>query len=351
VHSPHWSAWPLLLTPISLAGCPPAPATAFVSSGGPSACGGDIGGWETVASDPNVSSVIAVANGTLFWIDQADDGNDTINAVALDSTNAPTVLFTASPGPNAAIADLVSDGKNLYFLQSQGGGEDWTEIDAMPLAGGAVTTLAKQDNTFYDVLAVAGDYVYATDIDGDTVGVPIAGGAAVAVGSSNADVALGLVGAGGSVYYVNYEDGLDEVSSPGDKPRTVAAPTGLTNNLSGNIALAANSSSIFWPCQDDTGALLCESSQNGGKVIALASLTGPEGVQVTADDQNAYFIDTGANCIALLSVSVAGNGAPSTIVSGFSTPSTQNLSHALALDDTYVYFVTQGQIVRTQKAQ
>ena len=120
--------------------------------------------------------------------------------------------------------------------------------------------------------------------------------------------------------------------------------------------LAANGHELFWVCSDETGNLLCGTSLRGDNVQrVLTSL--PDGAaststpaQLVADDSNVYVVSSNGSCAgsSLEKVPVAG-GAPVTLVSGFDTVSELATPHALVIDDTYVYWSTAGQLLRTPK--
>jgi Domain of unknown function (DUF5050) len=300
-------------------------------------------------SDDNVSPALALTATTLYWVDRGGNISDTINAVSLSGGNSKTI-YTATPDGTAAIEDLVTDGTSLYFLQVSGYGDGTytTDIKSIPIDGGTSTLLAS-DSTSDLVIAVADGYVYFTDEAGDGQRVPTKGGTPEAFATSSQ--AMGLASQGGALYFASGTSDMLKLASPSAKPQTLATDT-TTNTESDslfNVAVAVNDSGVFWPCEDDSSAILCgTSTKGGGPITVLGALSSTTNVQLAADNANVYFLDAESACPALTKVPVGG-GDPVVIASDFTPVTALSMAHAIAIDDTYVYWTAPGQVLRAPK--
>jgi hypothetical protein len=300
---------------------------------------------DVLTTDPNASPTILVTGGNVYWVDHGNNISDTIMSVSAQG-GSPNTVFTAFPDPTAAIEDVVTDGKNLYFIQvsGQGSGEFASTVSSIPLSGGTATELGAT-STAALVIGVAGGYVYVADNAGNEASFSAKGGPVDPPPLT--DAPTGFVAVGGSLFYVTESDGLDVLPSGADKSSVVSAATADNQYLSGigGVPMAVNDDYVFWPCVDETGFLVCQTAQHGGPDVVLTTLSGRDGVGLVADDSNIYFLDTGSDCPAVTAIPV--NGGTPTVIAADENPVTAiSMPHGLATDGNYLYWVASpGQIV------
>jgi hypothetical protein len=287
-----------------------------------------------LVSDANVSPALAVTSSALFWVDRGESITDTIQAYSLSDGTTETI-FSASPS-TAAIEDIVTDGKRLYFVEVSGAltGGYTSTIESLKLDGGSATVLATDDTDDLE-LAVADGYVYFSS-GSQVQRVSTEGGPVESVSVGGA-----ITAAAGAVYWTNGSSNLEELSSASGKAITLIQGQVQSDSITLGT-LTANGSAVFWPCHDDNGGLLCgaEAGLVNGTTRILAPLDSGSSM-VAADDSNVYFIDTGT-CSSWLGKVPVGGGAVTTMSSGFSTGTELSTAHAIAVDDTSVYWTALG---------
>jgi hypothetical protein len=309
----------------------------------------DVGGptGEVLASDPNASPALALTSTAVYWVDRGATISDSIQAVPL-SGGTPQTVYTASPDPTGAIEDIVTDGTNLYFIEVTGAanGGYTSQIESMPIAGGTPSVLAT-DSLPELVLSLADGYVYFTD--GSTLSrVATTGGTVDDVGGASG----GLASQGSSIFWTTDGGELVKRSTPNADTRRLVDESFSTYSSDLLVNLTANDSDVFWVCSDDSGPLLCATSEGGDNVQRIVAAlpeaaNGP--VELAADDANVYFItsDSCDSFSTLSSVPVGGpEGSPTVIASGFSLSPQLSMPHAIVSDGQYVYWTGSGQVFR-----
>jgi len=350
-------ASPALVTLITVAAsllapaCVAYPTESSPSSGGeiepntstcPSSSTPTVGGDSLFAVDSNVSPALAVTPATLFWLDRGPYITDSIQALPLSGAPA-TTLYVASPDATAAIEDLVSDGTNVYFAQvTNNDGQYSSTIESIPVGGGTATVLTTVD-TYVLNLSIAGEELYFTD--GSTLQIVAKKGGSPSIVSGSQG---GIAASGTAVFFTNVNGALAEIPSVGT-PSSVLVDHEVTQNDALLTTLVANDSQLFWPCQDDSGGLLCAAAIRGGNGTAQILTTLDLGSsELTADDSSVYFVDTSA-CTSWLGKVPVGGGAAVTLATGFGHSSEPSTAHAVAVDDTYVYWTSPGEVLRAAK--
>ena len=303
---------------------------------------------EVLASDPNASPALALTTTTLFWVDRGASVRDSIQSVPLAGGHVSTV-YSATPDETAAIEDVVTDGTNLYFVQVSGtDGGYMSEVKSVPTAGGDSTVLATVSGELLEVAVVSG-YVYFSG--GYTVErVPTQGGQVEGIPGGIGGA--GLVSNGSSLYWIGNNDDLTGLFSVDGTAKSLVSGE-AANESSADLVqvLSANAESLFWPCSDDAGTSLCGSSVAGGGAVDILGSLSEGAFAIQSDDTNVYVMLSERCSTSLGKFPVAG-GAMTTIASGFTPAAEIVMSHAIALDDTYIYWVEQdgnGRVVRAPK--
>jgi hypothetical protein len=295
---------------------------------------------DLIVSDTSVSPAVAVTSTNVFWLDRGEFVYDSVQSAPLDGTGygSSTTIYSADTD---TLEDFVRDGETLYILDviSNGDGSYSTKIVAVLASGGEPRTLAT-DGTDDLEIGVADGYVYVTD-----------GLALKRVATSGGElervdgVEGGLTTYGTAVYWtaINGElRGLSSSSASLKSPEVLVGNQVLPNGYKGTYlpTLVANASDVYWPCQDNNGGLLCGASisQTKGPTVVVTPLA-LGGNQLAADGDNLYFVNQGSCQGSLERIGTSG-GTPTTLASGFQVASELTTAHAIAVDDTYVYWTS-----------
>jgi hypothetical protein len=316
------------------------------------------GDAETIASDPNVSAALAITPTTLFWVDRGASIDDSIQALPT-SGGAPVPLFTASSVSTAAIEDLAVDANNVYVTELEASADfssftSW--VVAVPQDGSSPVVLATAADTFFD-LTVAGAYVYYTN-GVALFRVPTTGGATETVYGKGTDgivdPVIGALSANGSAVYWTVSDSnapvgqgtqLMTLAKAGAKRTELTAFAGPTTPL-----LATDSDNLFWIAKDDNSVSYVVDAPPDDASPVVVGNTSDLVVGLIADESNVYYL-TQSNqdsSESIVEAPITGGGAI-TLVSGIQAAAQGGVRHALAQDDSYVYFVQSGAVMSVPK--
>ncbi|MEP7122105.1 MAG: hypothetical protein ABJE95_14395 [Byssovorax sp.] len=280
---------------------------------------------------------------------------------------------------NAGLCEPVVLASGLYFasrLALDAARVYWTsaagDVSALPLAGGAIATLAAGQDDPFD-LAVDAHGVYWTSVGANTVqSIPLAGGVPVLLAAAGNP--LGIALRGDVVYFA---DSYDKLSND-DHVRRVPLPAGppsVVAATSGAHLVAVDDARVYWT--DTAGAAVWSAPPGGGAPTLLASGI-VDATEIEVDEAAAYV--TGLE--ATFRIPLAG-GPPQALVWGAGRGLAIDASHLyvgaadgrvlrvaktggpalalartelypsdIAVDDTHVYWVVRsqaGELVRTPK--
>lgn len=220
---------------------------------------------------------------------------------------------------------IALDAARVYWTSAAG------DVSAIPLAGGAISTLAAGQDDPFD-LAVDAHGVYWTSAGANTVqSVGLAGGLPVLL--AEAGNPLGIALHGDVVYFA---DSYDKLSND-DHIRRVPLPAGppsVVAATSGARMVAVDDARAYWT--DPAGAAVWSAPIGGGEPTLLAGGI-VDATEIEVDAQAAYV--TGLE--ATFRVPLAG-GAPQALVWG--------AGRGLAIDATHLYVGTaDGRVLRVLK--
>jgi hypothetical protein len=253
---------------------------------------------------------------------------------ACDSTGVPVVLAPpVDPDvlwqSNAALA--VGDGQVFWAPAVESSA---SALLAVPLCGGAVTTLAAGADPPLG-MAVDSTNVYWTTIGPTTNGVffvPIGGGTPTTIADEqNLPVAIAVDAT--SVYWTN-AGGTDlggsvrKAALGGGSPVTLVPPTSGAESLPFE-GIAVDSTSVYW---ESAGGAIQKVALDGGDPEPLVAASDPGDVATfTVVDGMLYWYALGPSGPPSLQAMPVGGGAPTTLAS-MSTPS------GIAADGASVYW-------------
>jgi hypothetical protein len=323
-----------LAVPLLLAGCagnaqpaPPSPST--------------------FAQDAHVSGEIVVAAGDVYWVDRGSNVVDSIHAMPIAGGAAATI-YTAPSGTSPAIEDLASDGANLYWLEvAFTSGMYHSQVKAMPVHGGSASVLADADTALF-LVAVNGAYVYFSDVD-SLERVPVGGGATQTVTSASTIASWAVAASSAGACWA--APGTGTVAC---EPAGASAPVTVAQGQNNVQAVAVAGSTVYWSTVDNpeqpAHASVFAAPMAGGTAHLLTS-DATDVVALAADSSAVYFIDQTASTASMGKVPADG-GDVTTLAGGFSPadPSMVSAVH-IALGDTSVYWTdaTRGLVLSVAK--
>jgi hypothetical protein len=272
---------------------------------------------------------------------------------------APSPLYTASPDRTAAIEDLAADAKNVYVTELEASADfssftSW--VVSVPQDGSKSVVLATAADTFFD-LTVCGAYVYYTN-GVALFRVPTAGGASETVYGKGTDGIVeptigGLSTNGSAVYWT-----VSDVNAPvgqSTKLMTLAKADAKRAQLSAFAGpstplLAAHSGNLFWIAMDDNSVSYVVDAPPDDATPVVVGQTSDTVVGLLADEFNVYYLTRSSldASQSIIEAPISGGGSI-TLVSGIQAPAQGDARHALAQDDTYIYFTQSGTVMSVPK--
>jgi hypothetical protein len=203
---------------------------------------------------PNANPIaLALDDANVYW---ADFGAGEI-AEAPKSGGPPVVLWSSSTTQPRAIA---VDPTNVYVVAS-GSEQGTSEIMAVPIAGGAVSTFASSPALLTGPIVAGPSAVHW--VDGAVQSVPKAGGAVNSFGP-------------GSVGYVPIAGGLATVLASG-RPASI-------------VAIAVDDRNVYWVEREGTiqqGAIAAVPKTGGQVAVLVSGLSDP--MSTAVDPSGVYF--------------------------------------------------------------
>jgi hypothetical protein len=252
----------------------------------------------------------------------------------------PITLASGQDGPRGIAVDQF----NVYWAnQGSGDGPDGS-VMAVPLAGGATTTIAtglwqpfglalephlstarkvaSEDNVWSLVWGTLGSD--AASPTGSVMGVSLVSGKPLTpftlASPQDEPIALAVTGEG-DVYWVTYD-------SPGSvimEPQSSVPATTLASGDDYPVAIAVDKTNAYWA---DEGGDVKKMPLGGGTITTLAS-TGQTLFGLAVDSANVYFTNAGAGTVESVPI---GGGPTVTLATG------QNGPGAIAVDSSGVYW-------------
>ncbi|MFS8071218.1 MAG: hypothetical protein ACMG6S_33025 [Byssovorax sp.] len=286
----------------------------------------------TGAGDPHACTAgFADCNGDKADGCEADLGSDAVTCGACDHDceGSPCKEGLCEPVVLASslyfATRIALDATRVYWTSAAG------TVSALPLAGGAIATLASGQDDPFD-LAVDAHGVYFTNAGANTVSaLPLDGGPPSLL--SDAGNPLGIVVRSDVVYFtdsydkVSSDDHVRRVPLPGGPPSVVAATPGAW-------MLAVDDARAYWT--DPKGGAVWSAPLGGGAPTLLASgLVDAKEIEVDADAAYVAALE------ATYRIPLAG-GPPQALVWG--------AGRGLAIDATHVYVgAADGRVLRVAK--
>ncbi len=299
-------------------------------------------------ADPNVSSEMVLVGSTLYFVDRGASINDTVQALDLNAMTA-TTLFTAWPDPSAAIEDLAADASNLYVTEVTGAASGYTSrVAVIPQSGGAPGIVATTSAAVFDVVAANG-VAYYRAAEG-YVSVSATGGTPALLPGGG--LWEGLASFQGQLYVeapvfftnsaINVE--LVRLAPDGANPQTVAM-----FELDAQPLFAGNSTTLVWNTGPASGAVLARAPLAGGQPTNFANVIGTV-IALAADERYAFVMTYGAYGPTYTLFEYAlDDGSATILANGIEPDQEVAAQHALAVDDSSVYFTTAGWIASVSK--
>ncbi len=246
-----------------------------------------------------------------------------------------TVLMTGSPVQMQALG-LALDASHAYFQNEQ----DY-QLYSVPLSGGAPKPLlTKVVNGNGNFQTVVGGNLYWTQFFQGVFSVPVAGGSAVTISSSEAYPNT-ITNDGTNVFFANTASSysIREVATATDTVTTVPIVVDAGLGLNGIQPMAVDANHIYWGDTIGAGTSdVYQVNKDGSNVVILASGMAGSVNGLTVDAHNVYFtVAPGPNGVYQVPI---GGGTLTTLASGEATPI------PVVTDGTNVYWMNGGGIVR-----
>jgi hypothetical protein len=329
--APTAIAWSVLAGSIVACG-----NTVLLESGGSggagagNASGGAAGGG---ATGPHVCTAgFADCNGDSTDGCETDLGNDAAHcgSCAHDCLGSACSKGLCEPEVLASglyfASRIALDSTRVYWTSADG------TINALPLAGGAMVTLAAGQDDPWDI-AVDKAGVYWTDGGADTVmSAPLGGGMPTLL--TEAGNPLSIVVHGGYVYFT---DTYDKASNDEHVTRVPlpSGPSQVVGSTLGAWAVAASDERAYW--SDTASDTVWTAPVSGGTAMVLASgIVDPTDIEV---DSDAVYV---VGLEATYRIPLAGGAAE---------PLVWGAGRGLAIDADHVYVGTaDGRVLRAPKA-
>ena len=296
-----------------------------------------------LVSDAPNAWLIATDGTSVYWIDwvttDAGTQNGRVMQVAVDGGNETPLAIT----PGVIPVGLAIDTGNVY----------WTESDSklwqVSKSGGSPTQL--QDAAVAAPLTAAGGFIYFRPAgDGGVRAVPVDGGAVTTLASTGNPVDFVVVA--GGVYWADTAGHIAYVTIA-----DAGVPANLVNGIPGQYVsatiyqnLATDGTNLYWPLGPGgiTSAVMAVPLSGGTpQVLVEAGTDSPR--SVATDGTRVYYLDV-TGSVALVAIPVDG-GTPVTITTAGlgSADISGTPGPTIAVDSTSVYWLNPPQIMRIGK--
>jgi hypothetical protein len=245
------------------------------------------------------------------------------------------VLMTGSPVQMQALG-LALDASHAYFQNVF----DY-QLYSVPLTGGAPKALlTKVVNGNGNFQTVVGGNLYWTQYFQGVFAVPVAGGSAVTISSSEAYPNT-ITNDGTNVFFANTSSAFSirEVTTATDTVTTVPIVVDAGLGLTGIKPMAVDASHLYWGDTIGAGTSdVYQANKDGSNVILLASGLAGSVNGLTIDANNVYFtVAPGPNGVYQVPI---GGGTLTTLASAESSPI------PVVTDGTNVFWMNSGGVVR-----
>jgi hypothetical protein len=281
---------------------------------------------------------IAVIGTTLYWT-SSDSSQETLNATPLGGGTTTTVANSMVP-----IRQIVASGGTLYWLEFGPAGDSMSAIRSVPGGGGPIGTVLSGFNAGVGTFAVDTTNVYYTIPAGpnavglvDLVAMPLAGGAATTLASAISPP-FKVISAGARIVWIDGVQQVWSIAVGGGSPLSLAT---VSPGGGGPYDLAFDGTNVVWteassvgtPAQ--AGAVRAVPPTGGTVTTLYQSSDLPQ--QLAIDPASRVnWIESNGQGLARIARLGAGN-APQTVADGISSsPSTFVVAGgALIVPDLY----------------
>jgi hypothetical protein len=319
----------------------------------------DAGAPIVVATFANVPASLALAGDTLYVTvaETATGADGKVVAVAKTATNATPDggVTTLVPGLNQPRA-IAAAGTQVLWADKETAFPGNADVMTVATAGGPAQEIASAATTMTR-LAIAGSTLYTLTSDSEVISAvsltATDGGAPTPVYPGNPPHATVNPDTDGTsvFFFTNGTTNLDLFQAPvGGGTATDLAMNATSGSVDFDF-LVDDASSVYWS-DAGTGTVFSLARTAGAKPVPLATFqTGSAPVQIVPDGTNLYLLSSqklmrlpkaGGTTVVL--ASVAGSGSDTFVAS-------LGNAVALAVDDTYVYWLYEGhgQILKIAK--
>lgn len=312
----------LAVAALMTAGCGSGSSSSSASAGGRDAAadtaspGGDGGASPdaeagassatTIADQQDKPYAIAIDATNLYWVTASSDGMSGTVVEAPLGGGPPVTLASGLSSP----VGVAVDDTNVYVLHSQ------FRIDAVPKAGGSVSTVANVDGSFeFSDLVLDGSNLYWIElVTRSVMTVPTTGGTAVTLASQIAETPSAIAVDDANVYVAAYSPGASAgeiLAIPqGDAG---AGPKQLAAFDAQPMAIALDATNVYWGAQGLNGMATAKAvmkmSKQGGTPTPLGTMPSAAANGLVVDGTSAYYSFFGVDRVPLSA------GAPSTLFS------------------------------------
>jgi hypothetical protein len=279
---------------------------------------------------------IAVIGTTLYWT-SSDPSQETLNATPLGG-GTTTTLATSTLG----FSQIVASGGRVYWLESSPAANSMSAIRSVPGGGGPITTVVSGFNAGVARFAVDAVNVYYTVPAGpnavglvDLVAMPLAGGAATTLASAIWPP-LKLIATGANVVWINQIQQVWSISVAGGSPVSLAtSPGGGPYDVAfdGTNVVWTDASGIATPAQQ--GAVRAVPPTGGMVTTLYQSSDLPQELAIDPASR-INWIESDGRGLARIARLGAGN-VPQTVADGISSspPTFVVVNGALIFPDLY----------------
>jgi hypothetical protein len=284
-----------------------------------------------LASTPAGNFGVAVNATTVFWT--SEDG--TVRSVPI-AGGAVTTLATGQTNPEGIAADAV----DVYWVNA---GSFDGAVTSLPVGGGAPTLIAS-GQARPEFITIDAANVYWTTSDGGTVlTAPIGGGAASTLATVQPGP-KGIAVSGDDVYWTNWGPGSGAPGSGSVMSHSALGglgeqPTTLASGQSYPSAIALDATNLYWLDTDENQPTskprVMKMARSGGAPETLAVPSTSFVSSIAVDATRVYWTQGGPHDGAVMAVPIEG-GTPVTLASNQPDPL------GIALDATAIYWVNNG---------